>query len=493
MPAATLESPPLARRIDFFSLLDRSVPALCTLAILIMVCGSLGQVTRWDLLEQIAMMDNAANGGSLYPGADAELPHGVSVYFPGVALLAWMIAKMGGGFYVVEIMLFIACAVVIVFLEMLRKAAARTFGTTSAPQDFFPLAIAYVYFICPLWLYYAREFKPDTIAILIGMIGLMTANWLQPIGTAMPRIVAGALLFGFAVVFKQQYVALLFGLALFTIFHPSRDRIIFTTIALISAVSVFYLSYASVSGWYWNITVLADDGLLDVRQIVTDNFRTAAAVIQFAMLGFVFTRLPGLHKEAAGLPAGLGRPPWFRSPWFWISVPAMGAAAISALKVGGNAGNTQLGLILLLPLVHYLSRNANRRVLIALAWCAVISHLTTLYAGPASYLEARRLKAFIQNEVSLPDGVILTGSNVYFASRVLADRHKVVNYWTMDLRNNVDPGSTDNLRALLRHTHPDMLILENWPQNKAAVQENSSYRIAFQNGAGLVVTHENAK
>src|SRR5690606_16438307 len=130
--------------------LDRSVPALYAIAILVMVCGSLGQVARWDLLEQIAMMDNAANGGPLYPSPDNDQPHGASVYFPGAALLAGIIAKLGSGFYVVEIMHLIACAVIIGFLEMLRRVSTVTFGSASPAREFFPLAIAFIFFVCPV-------------------------------------------------------------------------------------------------------------------------------------------------------------------------------------------------------------------------------------------------------------------------------------------------------------------------------------------------------
>lgn len=251
---------------------------------------------------------------------------------------------------------------------------------------------------------------------------------------------------------------------------------------------MFYFSYASGAGWYWNVTVLADDGFISVMQIMMDNFHTAAAVIQVAILWFVFTHLPGLDRQPTALPGSNSPASWLRSPWLWVSIPAMGAAFISALKVGGNAGNTQLGLILLLPLVHYLFRKVNRRLFIALAWCAVISHLTTLYVGPASYLEARRLKSFLQNEVSVQDGLVLTGSNVYFASRVLADKAQVVNYWALDLRNNVDPGSADSLPELLQRMQPEILIVENWPQNRAAIQGDARYRMIFENSVGLVAS-----
>jgi len=132
--------------------------------------------------------------------------------------------------------------------------------------------------------------------------------------------------------------------------------------------------------------------------------------------------------------------------------------------------------------------NLDRRLIIALAWCAVIPQLTTLYVGPTDHLEAKRLKSFLQNEISLQDGVVLTGSDVYFASRVLTQDAKLVNYWTLDLRNNLDPILADSLPGLLQRMQPDVLVVENWPQNRAAIEKDPRYKMVFENSKGLVAS-----
>lgn len=478
----------MIKRIDVARLIERSTPLLILLAIVVLVSGSIGQINRWDLLDQISMADNFVQHGTLYPAADSEVPFGVSAYFPGVALLAVLLKYVGLEHFLVEAMLMVACALVVLLFVMFAKATRATFAVACTVRDLAPLAICVVFVVCPMWLRYAREFKPDTVALCCGLLGLHIAGWLRS-DTSFGRILAGALICGLAIVFKQQYAAFLVGLLIFAVVQPTRSRILFALIALAAAAAVVGVLFLAGEPWFWNVKVLSDDGLLSPGQVVRDNVGTAFALFQaLVIVGLIrWAAVPAGNefKEFFPLRRDVG---WLSSAWVWIAVPSIGAAFLSALKVGGNQGNTQLGLVLLLPIVYALTQRLDRKVFVALGWCAILPHVPAIHASLNNYAEAVALRGFVAAKASPDDRLVLTGSDVYFASRVYVPTAKIVNYWTVGGRDGVDVEVS--LSRVLANVTPDVLIVENWPGNKSAVLGDSRYELVFENTVGFVARRQ---
>jgi hypothetical protein len=458
------------------------------LFILILLAGAMGQVARWDMLDQISMADNYAKNGSLYPSATSAEPAGVSVYFPGVALLAVLLNKIGINFYLVEVMILIACTIVILFLSIQKVLAREISGVKGTWSEFTLFAISVSLIITPHWLSYAREFKPDTIAFLLGFFGLTVASFLKS-DTNIYKVLFGSILCSAALFFKQQYIAFIFGLIIFCILNPNKVRIYFLIGLCFFSTCILLYFYLHSNLWFWNVIVLLDDGFIPLKSVIADNYTTIISLSYTVFLSIVFFRI--INKNQKNSSNNLFnfkdlKINFQRSPWIWVAIPSVLGAFAGALKAGGNSGNTQFGLILLLPLAFVLFPKIDRWIMLGIAWIAIFSSLPNLYIGPKVYLEAAQLRDFVVRDLPNKPSFILTGSDVYFASRVYLENSKVVNYWTLGSRDGSD--TTEVLKNTLLKMQPDRLVVENWPANKAAIIADSRYELVYENKLGLIAS-----
>jgi hypothetical protein len=476
---------------NFFNFLNRSLhntTLIVVVFILILVANAFGQIGRWDLLDQISMADSYAKFGKLYPSASSLDPTGVSVYFPGVALIAIMLSKLGIDFYLIEVMLLIACVIVVLFLSIQKVMASEISGIKYSWSEFTPFAISASLVISPFWLFYAREFKPDTIAFLLGFLGIVVSDFLKP-NCNIYKVILGSFVCGCALFFKQQSIPFIFGLLFFCVFNPSRVRIIFFLSLSTFATGVILFYYQNPNIWFWNIMVLSDDGFVSFKSAIRDNYSTIVTLVFFILFGSTFFKLIQSNQKNDGkILFNLHdmRVSIRSSAWFWVAIPSALGSFAGALKTGGNGGNSQLGLILLLPFAFVLFNKIERSIIVSIAWIGILLSLPSLYSGPQKYLEAIQLRNFAVKDLQNKPDLILTGSDVYFASRVYRANSKVVNFWTISLRDQSDP--TTALYNTLLKIQPDRLVVENWPANKAVIMADSRYEVVFENNQGLIAS-----
>lgn len=458
----------------------RSPYFLTFIFIMLILLIGLGQVARWDLLDQVAMADNYFKEGRFYPALSDPSPHGVSVYFPGVSFLVVALRKVGFDFYLVEVSLLISTFIVLSFFYIQMKIAEMIVDTKIFWYQFAPFIIAFCLFLTPQWLTYAVEFKPDTIGLLIGYIGLYVAGFLAQ-GIAFHRLIFGALLFSGAIIFKQQYVALIAGILAFCVAFPNKSRLLFMCLTVSFLSIILLLLFDNPSVWFWNVEILANDGFLSVTELARANFTTIKTLILSLICCGFFLKLsegtfPIWNKEYLVRACGV--------PWMWGSAFFVVASFLSAIKNGGNAGNTQLGIVLCVPLVYALLSRLPQVIFITLAWAAVIISFPGALERSLSYRDAVNLRSFVTKDIVYYPAVILTGSNVYFASRHYPARFDSINYWKLSSRDNTSVRSS--LSYILPHIAPDRLVVENWPMNKTAINSDPRYKIIFENRLGLV-------
>ena len=470
---------------NLFNISNLYLLVLWMVFLLITFMGSLGQVTRWDLLDQISMADNFIINGQMYPLSVDQLPHGVSVYFPGTALLANFIRLTGVDIYLVEIMHLIASISVLIFLIIQIKLAQRlddrlTFGTGSFLVIFFCL------FNTWHWWEYAREFKPDTIAIILGYIGLITASMLRPNAKVL-RVILGALICSAGLIFKQQYIVFVFGIIIYCIVFPNKNRFVFSGILGLTSLVIAYYLVSIPSLWFWNVTVLSDDGMLSIIDILIGNYHTLVRLFFTLFLGYQLLKLSQIKlvKLESVLSWSKIKAVVSTNPWIWAAIPSMFAAFASAAKVGGNSGNTQLGLMLALPLLVVIFYQLKKSLIVGFTCLVLLTELTSLYFGPQQYSQALDLKKFVANSLENNTNRIMTGSNVYFATRVSRKNPEAIfyNYWTIAARDSTSL-SIGFEKAL--SFEPDYLIVENWPSNIKILKADDRYETLFLNEAGLV-------
>ena len=452
---------------------------------LITISASLGQVMRWDLLEQIAMADNFLLNGKLYPEIDATLPHGVSVYFPGAAFIATGLQLFGIKTLVVEVMYLIASISLIAFLLCQIFIAQRM-----APNiSFFSgtlITIPFCILVVGHWWEYAREFKPDTIALLFGYAGLIISSMLLPSANKI-NVVLGAIICGMGLLFKQQYSVFILGALIFCFIFPTKNKLIFaftlTTVA--GVISYYFITNPLVV--YWNMLVLSDDGMLPILVILQGNYPTVVNVVFLITGGLVLKLLHEQRQKQTSIKyLQKLRNLVISSPLPWVVAPTIIAAIASAFKVGGNHGNTQLAVVVLLPFIIILFNQINTRLSLIITLWAITSSATLVYSGSKNYFAALELKRFVRS-IPAENASLMTGSDVYFASRSYGGMSKpntVYNYWSISLR---DGTTLEEAFQEGKYLEPEYIVVEPFDfLSKEKLEKDGKYKVIFANRVGSV-------
>jgi len=448
--------------------------------ILTIIAFAMGKLGRWDLLEQVSMVDNYFNEGFFYPAFNDPNPHGTSAYFPGLALFLSLFRGAGIDFYLVEFSIAISCLVLLAFMYVQLKISEKIIDKSISYYKFIPFIISYCLILTPTWLMYAIEFKPDTVALLFGYLGLSICAFLDD-SSSIKKILIGSLFCAGALIFKQQYIAFIFGISFYCLFFPSRNRLLFLFLIAVFTSLILIIFYKNSDIWFWNVLVLADDPFLSIKEIAELNFRAIQVLIFSIICCITFLKL-NEKNSPINLDTGMIQR-LYKMPWAWGATFFILASFASALKVGGNSGNTELGIFLVLPLIYAILSNLPTRIFTALAAAALIMDVPNVAYGVVKFNLANELRSFVVSEEENIPFTVLTGSNVYFASRHYNYNNESFNYWTAAKRDNKD---LINLGLLLPNIPPDRLVVENWPNNKKAILLDNRYIIIFENQLGIV-------
>ena len=444
---------------------------------------SLGKIDRWDLLQQIAMADNFLISGSFYPGRDEIVPSDVSVYFPGVALLAFLVSKLGVSSYLVEVMLGIASVTMLLFFFVQYKVARHLFGQEITPTKFVPIIIISSLFLCPTWFYYASEFKPDVIAFTIGL-GCVHFVLHREVKATYAQVIFGGFIAGLALIFKQQYLAFIIGLSLNALVFPTKKRLLFSVSALASVLLILSIIFLNEDAWFWSIEVLSDDGTVSFLYFFKVHFSTVATFLSFLYCYFVYIRLTNGSFTLKYLAPSLNSNNLAASPWLWGIFFSALAAFASSIKLGGNEGNTELGLILLLPILAAFLTIVRQWILLGTASLALISYVPETIFYVVNYKDARELVTFVEDGNFPENKLLASGSNVYFAARRYISSNRTKAYWPISLREDLHP--RDGVDKLIYSEKPDILIIDEFVDGEALF-EKYGFKLVFTNPIGSIL------
>lgn len=465
--------------------------------VLFLVVLSLGQMARWDLLQQIAMSDRYSLLGNLYPDTGLSIPTGVSAYFPGVTVIALIIKNIVPNNLLIYSMHLIAVLVILSFFIVQRRITYSISKDVNL-DNFYIGAIFFSLIFCKFYLMYAVEFKPDTIAFLLGSLGIMIAKVDNNAGVdnntsiKILPFVLGASLTGCALIFKQQYIAFLVGMIIYSLIGKNYKFQIFTALSIIFSLLILYIFSAEENSFFWTVTILSNDGFVPIKYWVLNH---ASLMIHTAQSIIV---LFGLHLYGylkIDFASFFSRKHLLMTPWPILICMSALAAFASSWKVGGNPGNTQLGLILLFPLIYFLIQKFDKRLLILIVWVTFFSLLKPMTNSVEQFQDSTALNQAASSLVSDSKTKVLTGSDVYGAARMVKTLNPIHDLWTMErLTNNnigdkLDPtvySDSNNLSSLLADQEYDIVILENLPKYTKPLSSSSLYSIHFHNNLGII-------
>ena len=342
--------------------------------------------------------------------------------------------------------------------------------------------IVFIFLICPSYYTYALEGKPDTISFLLGYLGLF--YYIKSNDKINYNFFIGIILVGIPILFKQQYVSFLLGLFLFCIFNINKNRILFFFSSVIISISILFILYELETPWYWNVTSLADDGFLQIKEIIVNNIRTGYYFLVFIISLILILSKNSLMNITMKILNKNKLKLLLRNPWIYITTIAIIVSFLSSFKNGGNNGNVEFGLFLLFPLFFLISNIAPKYKMIALAWVVLLPHCKDLSLFN-NYLKASQMKSYVAQLDIDPGSKILTGSDSYFASRLLLKKGiEIDNYWKSATKKN--SSVMEELSNSIKIKDYKILIVENWPQNLIQIESSNNYEIVFKNTTGIV-------
>jgi hypothetical protein len=439
---------------------------------------SMGQINRWDLLEQVSMADNYIKNGFFYPNPQSKDLFGTSIYYPGVSFLSLFFIKIIPSNYLIEFLYSIAIFFIFLLLYIQRHIIQLHFKRYSVLK-FYIFTVFSFFIINNDWLIYACEFKPDTIAFCIGALGIIIAN----VDKSSKKInylkfIFGFLLTGIAICFKQQYVSLILGLLIFSIIKKNIKLRIFTILTIITCLITLVAINNIPFQWFWNITILQDDGLLTAITVIKNNSNLIPKI--FFYLALIYISNKSILIKNINLKYH-----FLNSPWLVIIISVLFFSFLSSIKIGGNAGNTEFGLVLLLPFTFYSIRKIINIKFVYIF--IVFFSLFTMYnfnKKITHYLNYRQSIDFVEKIKTRQVKKILTGSNVYGISRVFKENANIINLNTYSLIDNQP--HLIKLEAFIKDDSFDLIIIDNEKNNLNLINSYSNYEIIFNNSIVLI-------
>lgn len=300
-----------------------------------LILWALADGGTWVLYEPIAMADRWPDRYGYSKGAvDQFVPS--TPYSPGVSLLAIFIPFKT---YQVEVLLLIASSCVLILLGLLFFVYKKFDGERSA--------ISYVTFSTLLsrfllypWLDFAKEFKPDTIALCFFILAFLS---LTSFDKKSFRLIALIISVSMALLFKQQIIAPIIGLIIgcfvskLSVAEKIKDALMVSVGLFVGAVVMF-----SIEGFLF-YAVESHVGRAHISIIDWANIKLVVKLfIVFAFGFFTFGKAEFLYKISQPLK------------FYTYSIPMvlwLLAGIAGALNLGGDSGNTAVGVVLAIPIL----------------------------------------------------------------------------------------------------------------------------------------------
>ena len=358
---------------------------------------SIAKGGRWDLYQPLYMGNHGIEYWSVVSG---ELTPSTP-YFPLVAFVLFVLERVGlGG----EISALVLAALLTAMLPWVVALFTRRFfmNLNTARAGTF-LAVFSLIFLNP-WIGYAGEFKPDTLALILLVSGVLVLE-----RTKKSSLILGPSLITMALLTKQQIWALGLVFGIFLVFRylqgPNKDsltKLIATAATPLVALLILYLVPGAI-----DFAVIGHQG----------------RGFEF-LFGWGYVRpLLGIGIIAAGLVALWFHRPEINSPTertdriFFIAFGLMWftAGVFGALNDGGNNGNLAVGAIflplLLWPLLTRRSKITLIGPIIASGFVAV-ALISSLSIAPIRLSDVE----IIQEDISRlnPASVLLDSDSLIF-------------------------------------------------------------------------------
>ena len=327
------------------TVIDNLSSCLLFIFFLSLLLESLTVGGRWDLNEQIAFAQRLLEGINSYANGLTDLFFPSSPYFPGVGYLSYMYSLIGfdNVYYNEILMLSTAVLIGFTYCIMLQKLTLKLYPNISTTVIFTFSVILFA--TCfKNYFSYMKEFKPDTVLLLIGLISFFIFEQNKK-PSIFEILSVGFLLF--IVFFFKQSSFLIFFLVYILVFKNSflsfkEKSLIFMSYSLFGITALFFV-FKTNNLYYFTIDAMSQHPISDTGSIIYFFIISFVLNIIVYISMFYFFKIKKINlnfksSETVYL--------FFSIIWFVFS-------SLSALKLGGNVGNIEVGLLVFFPFIVY--------------------------------------------------------------------------------------------------------------------------------------------
>lgn len=300
---------------------------------------------RWDLNEQIAFSQRLMEGINSYANGQTDLFFPSSPYFPGVGYLSYIYSSIGfDDIYFNEIlMLTTAVLIGLIYCIMLQKLTLKLYPKIAKTVIFAFSVILFTTFF-RVYFVYMKEFKPDTILLLLGLISFFILEKNKK-PSIIDLLVVGVLLF-IAFFFKQSSFIIFFLVYILVfknLFFSFKEKfLILLSYSLLGILAIIFV-FKTNNLYYYTIDAMSQHPMLDTSSIIYyfGSSFVYNIIICISILYFFVKKKINLNIKSSETVYLI-----FSIVWFLFS-------AASAVKLGGNRGNIEVGLLVFIPFVIF--------------------------------------------------------------------------------------------------------------------------------------------
>lgn len=362
-----------------FSKTDKILTLILFLTFLI---KSINGFLRWDLNEQIAMVDNFIIDGTFYP-TDYNLYSTVSIYPIGVRLLSLFVYNIGLNSYMFSVMLLLASIILLITFILLTR---YSYNQKKLNYSIIPICISFTLICCSFFVFYSTEFKPDTVSFFLCFLGLILYHKNTKL------LIISSILIGSSVLFKQQSIGFIFGLWIYTLVFFKNPIKYLTLLSSIIYILLFFYMYSDNQIRTYSFDLIADDGIKPLMSILEDIYIVLKNILIFIVF-YLFTIESKINlKEIKNILNDL-----YRNPYAYISISILGISFLGSIKNGGNYGNIEVGLFFSIPVLIVVFQKLKINYFKSVIVCIVSFFMSSsqLFQPIKSYFERQELIATI--------------------------------------------------------------------------------------------------
>jgi hypothetical protein len=446
---------------------------------------SLGVVSDWNVLDHVAMVDRLQSGGTLYSGASDFPTMASSNYFPGLSYAIIVAQSFVPNVFLVEALHLIGLLALLWFFFIQFLISRDLEAITS--EHFAAIWVFFTLLLLANWHMYALKFKPDTLALAIGMTALYCLEKAGDLHRKNIFLVVGfSILLAVPLILKQQYIAFIGGFVAYSLFQRSAKHMLAAVISIGVVGLVILFVHTLDNAWFWTFEVLSDDGLVNLRAWGFEHLKLSLHLVAASVILVGVSGLGVLSPLAKPYEFVMSRMQLVTKPWAMPLIFASGASFLSGLKAGGNVGNTELAIILLFPFIIMIFRNIEIKISFALSIVALMIVTGDGYNGIKAYRDLGNATAFFNEIESEDSDLVFTTSDYYGVVR--GQRQKMgIHNWHHEILINMK--SDDELPHMIATKGFKYSVLPIFTSISGSLKRDYGYQEIYADKKLVVLRH----